>query len=467
MATFVLLTFYCICVFAASLLGGGLPAWMSFSHRRMQCLMSFVGGLMLGVALLHLLPHAWAELGRSDGVAQWMLGGLLAMFLLMRLFHVHAHEHGAVTLLEGAGRPERGAEVADVARHVHGPACTGPSGGQMACSTSVGGAHEGANGPHRFSWAGLALGLALHTLIDGLALGAAVVAEGRDSPSWHLWGLGTFLAVALHKPLDALSITSLMAAGGWSRAAIGRANLAFAMLCPVAALVSALGLVELAGSGHAVLGGCLAFAAGVFLCISLTDLLPEVAFHAHDRVLLTAALFGGVALAWSIGLVEPEHAHDAHDHAGHEHGHAATPGETRRKNDEAPISPSALQQLERLDHFLAVAAAEDQDHQLGHDFALVRCEERLSAAGCGDLVELGQRGVATASDRADDAPLLLAELGRQGHTAGQVFAMGWSVAEHQDHLPRPGAETVAGNRPGQPFIDGLRRIATPRGMDRR
>ncbi len=47
--------------------------------------------------------------------------------------------------------------------------------------------------------------------------------------------------------------------------------------------------------------GCgLAFSAGVFLCISLSDLLPELEFHAHDRVVLSLALIAGIALAYAI-----------------------------------------------------------------------------------------------------------------------------------------------------------------------
>src|SRR5258708_39341135 len=94
MALGILLTLYCICVIAASLLGGALPGWIKLTHRRMQLVMSFVGGLMLGVALLHLLPHALAHQGSIDSVVGWTLGGLLTMFLLIRVFHVHAHEHG-------------------------------------------------------------------------------------------------------------------------------------------------------------------------------------------------------------------------------------------------------------------------------------------------------------------------------------------------------------------------------------
>ena len=40
----------------------------------------------------------------------------------------------------------------------------------------------------------------------------------------------------------------------------------------------------------------LAFSAGTFLCIALSDLLPELQFHAHDRLKLSAALLAGFVL---------------------------------------------------------------------------------------------------------------------------------------------------------------------------
>lgn len=261
-------------------------------------MMSFVGGLMLGVALLHLMPHAYVELNSIDRLAGWLLGGLLTMFLLIRVLHVHAHEHG---------------DTSDVSQAHHHD---GPCEHHHEHRDAVGGHHP-------FSWLGLALGLALHTLIDGLALGAAVVADAHNGHDVFLYGLGTFLAVALHKPLDALSITSLMAAGGWSRPAIQLANAAFAIMCPLGALAGVYGLAGVGGNQHLFLGCALAFAAGVFLCIALADLLPEVAFHAHDRGRLTLALALGVTLAWGIGFLEPEHAHTL-EHApatnsGHNH----------------------------------------------------------------------------------------------------------------------------------------------------
>src|SRR4051812_11138001 len=104
-----LLTIYCICVIAASLAGGAIPTVVKLTHRHMQLLMSFVGGLMLGVALLHLLPHALAQQGSIDRVAGWILAGLLTMFLLIRVFHVHAHEHGDVSdLVDDHEHPHAG-----------------------------------------------------------------------------------------------------------------------------------------------------------------------------------------------------------------------------------------------------------------------------------------------------------------------------------------------------------------------
>jgi zinc and cadmium transporter len=48
----------------------------------------------------------------------------------------------------------------------------------------------------------------------------------------------------------------------------------------------------------------LAFSAGTFLCISLSDLLPELQFHDHDRVKLSIALIAGLALAMGVGKLE-------------------------------------------------------------------------------------------------------------------------------------------------------------------
>lgn len=280
-----LLAIYCLFVGGASLLGGWLPSLVRLTHIRVQLMMSFVGGLMLGVALLQLLPHALAEGESAEHVAWASLLGLLAMFFLIRVLHVHGHEPHE----DGIGQ-----EHAD-------HACSGhedPPGAGTAGSRSPG-----------LGWVGLFIGFGVHTLIDGVALAASVAASSPETEARGLLGVGTFLAVLMHKPLDALAITSVMLAGGWSERSRNTVNACFALMSPLGALAFYLGVENLAGAGHGVVPCTLAFAAGSFLCISLADVLPEVQFHRHDRWKLSAALLLGVALAWSIGRMEPEHAH--------------------------------------------------------------------------------------------------------------------------------------------------------------
>ena len=171
--------------------------------------------------------------------------------------------------------------------------------------------------------------------MDGVALGAAVVAEFAHAHG-GLAGFGVFLAVLLHKPLDALSVTGLMATGTWSKQSRTIVNLCFSLICPLGAFLFLKFAPDYGTQNYAnVLGIGLGFSAGAFLCISLSDLLPEVQFHRHDRGKLSASLLLGVLLAYGIGYLEGEHAHshgesqstehsEMHNHpphSGHDHDH--------------------------------------------------------------------------------------------------------------------------------------------------
>jgi zinc and cadmium transporter len=72
-----------------------------------------------------------------------------------------------------------------------------------------------------------------------------------------------------------------------------------------------------------IVGCALAFSAGVFVCIALSDLLPEIEFHSHDRVKLSLALLLGVGAAYAIGFLEPEDSHEAT--AAHAHVYEQAP----------------------------------------------------------------------------------------------------------------------------------------------
>lgn len=268
-----LLVGYCLAIALASLVGGFLPDRLKMTHTRIQLVMSFVSGLMLAVAFFHLLPHGIAMLGGAAAVdlaVVWLMIGLVVMLLLLRSFHFHQHDFSDA---EHSGHEHQA--------HVQG--------------------NRG------MSWLGIALGLGVHTLIDGIALGAAMQGDVA-SHAGGMVGVGVFLAILLHKPLDAMSITSLMAAGGSRPALRHLANAAFALMCPLGALLFYFG-VDAAQGQQALIGGALAFSAGAFICIALSDLLPEVHFHSHDRVKLTLAFLAGILLAWAIGGLEPASLH--------------------------------------------------------------------------------------------------------------------------------------------------------------
>ena len=314
----VLLYVYCTLIVLASVMGGRLPKILRLTHLRTQVLISGVGGLMLGIAMLHLLPHAAETLGSASKMGTGALIGLIVMFLLIRVFHTH--DHGTVAEAYSGTAANRRSE----AQRLHGEnedqeiGTAGPTGQEHEhrCDHSSEHGHSHGHPLHgqlaavchkKFSWTGLFFGLALHTLVDGVALASSVMADAQHGAWLDLAGLGTFLAVALHKPIDAFAITSVMQRQNWSATAQGVANFSFSLACPFGAALFFAGTMLLPDS-NAFLGWGLAVSAGFFIGIALADLLPEVAFHDHDRGKLTAALLAGVLLAWCIENL-PGHQH--------------------------------------------------------------------------------------------------------------------------------------------------------------
>jgi len=299
-----LLVVYCVLILLASLAGGWIPMLVRLTHQRLQLASSLVAGVMLGVGLLHLLPHALIEApGAVDRVLGWVLVGFLVMFFIERFFCFHHHD---VPVQDAAAAA---VHDADGERHeVQG--CVHP--------------HHDA---HRLAWSGAAVGLTLHTVINGIALAASVEVEARGGHVAALAGLGTFLVIFLHKPFDAMTICTLMTVGGWSAAARHLVNGLFALMIPVGVALFHLGLGHAHGS-H-VVAYALAFSAGTFLCIATSDLLPELQFHRHDRVPLSIALLLGLSVAWAIGIIETR----GHGHGGHAHPAASDPHDHEHDHD--------------------------------------------------------------------------------------------------------------------------------------
>ncbi len=280
---------YSAAVVIVSVLGGMLPLALMLNHTRLQVYLSFSAGTMLGAAFFHMLPEA-VRLG-SPSTVYWSAPGLLALFLLERFFSFHRHESPDPSHPEAAAATSPGLEAHDAdchghheARHVEAPA----------------------HSSRALRWGSAAVGLGVHSLVGGVALASAVKADYEVGRGLLGAGLGVFVATLVHKPADALTITALMLESGVSRRYTHAINLAFALMIPAGVALFAVGArVLLPVSPGAATAAALAFSAGTFLCIALSDLLPELHFHSHDRLKLSIALLAGVGLMATTALFEP------------------------------------------------------------------------------------------------------------------------------------------------------------------
>ena len=303
------LALYCVVIIVSSLLGGWIPLHVRLTHKRLQIANSLIGGFMLGIALLHMLPHAMISNNPFQQLMLWMVAGVLTMFLLERFFHFHQHD---LPSHPPSAHEQDGHDHGHMHGHTHGPDCEhDPEPVPIAqCDDDT------TETPHydhkpKLSWSGAAIGLILHSLIAGVALGASMAADGNVA--WP--GLALFLVIIFHKPFDSMTLLALVASTGWSRKAGHVINALFALAVPLGAGVFMLEFASEHDAHSMAVGNALAFTAGVFLCIALSDVLPELHFHRHDKLTLTAALIIGLAIAWGIAHFEMKH---------HDHGHGAS-----------------------------------------------------------------------------------------------------------------------------------------------
>jgi zinc and cadmium transporter len=257
-----------------SLLGGCLPMLWHSSHARLQLYLSLSAGVMLGAAFFHVMPEAMEISGSLFG--WWISLAVVGLFSVERFLAPHSHE---------------------VADHDHSQVAAPPVAGWMAV-----------------------LGLTIHTFMNGVGLAGAVAAEAN---SVILPGVALFLAIILHKPADALAISTVLGRKGAPLGKLWMVQLGFAAMVPVGVVAFQATQGVIANNlQNQVTGFALAFSAGTFLLIALSDLLPEVQFHRHSRVSLFLALVLGVGLMGGIALLEGhKHSDTGTEQAGHEEGH--------------------------------------------------------------------------------------------------------------------------------------------------
>ena len=218
-----------------STLAGGLVALRL--ARDLTTAVALTGGVVVAVALFHVLPEAIEAVDDPRRVGLLVGGGFVFFFLAERALVLHHRDE-----------PEQARAHARV----------------------------GALG---------AAGLSLHSFIDGLGIGLAF---GLDTTT----GLLVFVAVVSHDFADGLNTVSFVMRQSGDR----RRAIRWLAIDAAAPLIGAIVGASLS-IGEEQLGSVLAVYAGFFLFMGATDLLP----HAHEhpsgkRVLLTVAGFAAILL---------------------------------------------------------------------------------------------------------------------------------------------------------------------------
>jgi zinc and cadmium transporter len=263
---------YAGAILMGSVAGGALP--LLGRMERSDALLSFSAGIMLGAAFLHMLPEAVAGAGVS--AMPLVLVGFLFLFLVERLVLVHvcAEPGPSQRLLAHPPPPPHG--VRSHPAHDHAHEATGCDVHTLGVAAFV--------------------GLSLHTLVDGFALGAA-----NADPAL---GLLVFLAILAHKIPSSFSLSAILRAEGYARWRALLMNASFALMVPAGAgLYLAVRQVVHAERFTAL---ALAASSGTFLHLALSDILPDLHRRGTPKWKLSLALLAGVAVMWALRQAHPQ-----------------------------------------------------------------------------------------------------------------------------------------------------------------
>lgn len=210
-------------------------------------LVSFAAGALFGNAFIHLLPHTAEGHGFTPMTGITVLSGIVVLFAVENYIHWHHHH-----------------------------------------------THMGQTQVQPFSYM-ILLGDSVHNIIDGLIIAASYLASIP-------LGIATTTAVALHEIPQELGDFAIMVHGGFSTWKAVAYNFVSALTAFIGAIIALI----LAGSVDELNSILLPFAAGAFIYIAGSDLLPEIKGE-EDRTRLTVIMgtfLTGILLMYLLTLLE-------------------------------------------------------------------------------------------------------------------------------------------------------------------
>jgi len=232
-----------------SLIGGvillGKSAWV---RKSSVWFVAFAAGALLAIAFLDLLPEAFEYFsGESSELLIWTLLGLVAFFLFERvILHFHGHYH----------------ESGESEEHHH------PTPLLMMA------------------------GDALHNFLDGITIAATFLANPAV-------GVVTAVGVAFHELPQEIGDFSVLLHHGWSKMKTLWVNIAISLVSVIGAMLA----YFLRDLLMTVIPQLLAVAAGNFIYIAASDLIPELSRDPKlgGKISLSVLLLLGIASVYVFG----------------------------------------------------------------------------------------------------------------------------------------------------------------------
>lgn len=246
-----------LATFVGGILSVGAAALVTYGALRawVPRLVAFAVGMLLGVALLDLLPHAAESDLDSHTLFGAVLAGLVAFFILEKIAlwrHGHPHVNGDAGHSSGAGPAEDDPAVAssDAAAKLslNSAAAKHPAGAMIVVGDGV------------------------HNFVDGVLIAAAFLTD-------FSLGVTTTIAVYAHEIPQEIGDFLVLIQSGYSR---GEALLWNAVASLMAVVGGLLGYLALAAV-NAAIPYALAVSAASFLYIAISDLVPMLHRSAETR----------------------------------------------------------------------------------------------------------------------------------------------------------------------------------------
>lgn len=254
-------------------LGGLLAIVRKPGRRSFGLLMGVTAGVMISLSFLELVNEAWELAGYWTATAGFSLGAFFMLAIDMTLPHVRFGE------TEIPGKDKK-AETERPLRAL-----------RPRRFWRLRARGEITDRPLFLTGILLALGITVHNLPEGIAVGAGYM---------HMPQFGAFItaAILLHNIPEGIATALPLFASGMNKWEALRVSFLSGMAEPVGAFAAALFL----NSFQALIPGSLAFAGGVMMFITLDELIPAARLHGHEHYTAVGIILGSIFVFLLSGL---------------------------------------------------------------------------------------------------------------------------------------------------------------------